>query len=123
MQTLQKITSAALVSALLLATGCATIINDQTQKVNIATSNGAKVKGTIDGMPFEAPGVVDITRAKQNKVIMVENADCTKETVAAKKVDSVFFINILSGGALGSTTDYATEKMWKYEDTITIACK
>ncbi|MEY4515714.1 MAG: hypothetical protein RL180_60 [Pseudomonadota bacterium] len=123
MQTLQKIATTALVSAMLLATGCATIINDKTQKVNIATSNGAKVKGTIDGVPFEAPGVVDMTRANQNKVIMVEDTACTKETIAAKKLDNVFFINVLSGGAWGSTTDYVTEKMWKYEDTITINCK
>lgn len=119
----KKISAAALVVTMLAATGCATIINDKTQKVNINTSNGAKIKGTVDGMPFEAPGVVNLVRSKQDKVIVVDDANCSKQTVATKKVDSVFWLNIFTGGAYGSTTDYATEKMWKYDDNLTIACK
>ena len=107
----------------LAATGCATIINDKTQKVNINTSTGAKVKGTVDGMTFEAPGIVNLTRSKQDKVLMVEDSNCAKQTIAPKKLDPIFFINFLSGGAFGSTTDYASEKMWKYDDNLTISCK
>lgn len=119
----KKVSAVALISSMLLATGCATIINDKTQKVNVATSNGAKVKGTVDGVAFEAPGVVEFVRSKQDKVITVEDPNCSAQTVATKTVDPVFFINVLSGGALGSTTDYSTEKMWKYQDNVTISCK
>lgn len=120
---IKQLSVAALVSGMLLATGCATIINDKTQKVNISTSNGAKIKGTVDGVPFEAPGIVELTRSKNDKVLVVEDSNCTKQTIAPKKVDSIFFVNILSGGAYGSTTDYFTEKMWKYDDNLTISCK
>lgn len=120
---LKKLSAATLVAAMLAATGCATIINDKTQKVNINTSNGAKVTGTVDGVPFQAPGIVDLTRSKQDKVLVVDDANCSKETIAAKKLDPIFFINFLSGGAFGSTTDYASEKMWKYDENLTISCK
>lgn len=103
--------------------GCASILNDATQPVNVSTSNGKEIKGTIDGVPFSAPGVVNVTRANQNKVIVTETAGCTKETALQKEVDPKLFINILSGGAFGSTTDYSTEKMWKYSDNVVVACK
>jgi len=38
-------------------------------------------------------------------------------------VDPKFFVNVLSGGPFGSSTDYGTEKMWKYAENVTIACK
>jgi len=43
--------------------------------------------------------------------------------VAEKSVDPKFFVNILSGGSFGSTTDYSTEKMWKYNENVVISCK
>ncbi len=123
MRSLKTISAVALISTVLLASGCASIINDKTQKVNVMTSNGSKVTGTVDGRNFEAPGVVELTRAKQDKIFLADGDNCAKQTVATKKVDSVFFINLLSGGAYGSTTDYVTDKMWKYDDNITISCK
>lgn len=104
-------------------TGCATILNEEHQKVNIVSSNAQEFSGTIDGQPFQGPGVVEMKRANADKVILVDTAGCVKETVATKSVDPVFFVNILSGGALGSTTDFASEKMWTYEDTIEIVCE
>jgi hypothetical protein len=104
-------------------TGCASIINDKTQNVNVVTSNGHKAEVNIDGMPFQAPGVASFKRAKGDKIITTRDPKCNQTTVAPSTVDNVFFINILSGGVFGSTTDYATEKMWKYQDTVTISCK
>lgn len=103
--------------------GCSTILNDETQKINITTSNTKSIQGSIDGSSFTAPGIVEVKRANADKVIKVDDADCTKETLLAKQVDSKFFINVLSGGALGSTTDYASEEMWKYDDNVVIQCK
>jgi diacylglycerol kinase family enzyme len=64
-----------------------------------------------------------VKRANADKVVKVDTPDCAKETLLAKQVDSKFFINVLSGGALGSTTDYASEEMWKYDDNVVIQCK
>lgn len=107
----------------LALTGCASIINDKTQKVNVSTSNGSQVSGTVNGQPFSAPGVVDLTRENKSKVFVADSAKCKGETVADKTVDPIFFINLISGGVFGSSTDYGTEKMWKYADNITINCK
>ena len=106
-----------------LLSGCATIINDKTQRVNVTTSNGAKVSAAIDGMPVEAPGVAVVTRAKAERMVTTSDSRCAQTTAMPSTVDNVFFINILSGGLFGSTTDYATDKMWKYQDTVTISCK
>lgn len=111
--------------ALVAATtsGCSTILNDETQKINITSSNTTPIVGSVDGKPFTGPGIVEVKRSNSDKLIKVDTADCAKETLLAKQVDSKFFINILSGGAFGSTTDYATEEMWKYEDNVVIQCK
>lgn len=104
-------------------TGCATIINDKTQRVNITTSNGEKSEFIIAGKTVEAPGIVDVKRSQDPLIIESKTDKCASKTVANSKVDPVFFVNILSGGAFGSTTDYASDKMWKYEDTIQVSCK
>ena len=103
--------------------GCASILNEKTQAINVTSSTGSDIEGTVNGMPFKGPGVVNVVRANKNLLFVTTTEGCAKETVSEKAVDSKFFINILSGGSTGSTTDYATEKMWKYSDTVVIACK
>jgi hypothetical protein len=114
---------AVLASAVVMASGCATILNDDVQNVNILSSNGEKIQGTINGMPFEGPGIVAVKRSQSDAIIVTNTEGCTPQTAAASSVDMKFFINVLSGGAFGSTTDYASEEMWKYEDSIMINCK
>lgn len=110
-------------AAVIGLSGCASILNDQTQQVNVSSSTGAPINGTVDGKPFTAPGVVSITRENKNKIFVTSTEGCAKQTVAEKTVDPKFFVNILSGGAFGSTTDYATEKMWKYNENVVITCQ
>lgn len=102
--------------------GCSTILNDETQKINITSSNAKPIQGNVDGVSFTGPGIVEVKRANADKKVVVDTPNCTKETLLAKQVDSKFFINILSGGAFGSTTDYASEEMWKYDDNVVIQC-
>ncbi len=114
------------VSALALTvalSGCASILNEKTQSINVSSSSGADIKGTVNGMPFKAPGVIQVTRENKNKLFVTETEGCTKETIVEKSVDPKFFINILSGGSFGSSTDYASDKMWKYNESVVIACK
>ena len=112
-------------AAVILSTfvGCASIINEKTQKVNIVTSTGEKADVLIDGMPFEAPGIATILRGKGDRLITSKNPKCNQTTLVPSTVDNVFWINVLTGGVFGSTTDYATEKMWKYQDTVIVSCK
>ena len=110
-------------TVLALLSGCSSIINEKTQQVNVSTPNGQKVTGTVNGQAFTAPGVVALVRENKNKVFTTDTAECKSETVAEKTVDPIFFINVISGGPLGSTTDYSTEKMWKYADNVTLNCR
>ena len=119
---MKKLVSVAVVLSLGL-TGCASILNENTQKVNVSSSTGKDIKGSVDGVSFAAPGVVSVTRTNKDKVFITDTEGCAKETVVEKTVDPKFFINILSGGAFGSTTDYASDKMWKYSENVVISCK
>ena len=114
---------AVVVSSIVLVSGCATILNEDSQKINVATSNGEAIKGSINGVPFEAPGIVSIQRSQDDAILVASTEGCTSQTVVPSSVDPKFFINILSGGAFGSTTDYASDDMWKYENSVTINCK
>lgn len=105
-----------------LTVGCATILNEDYQKINVATSNNKEVKGNVDGIPFTAPSIVSVKRSKADKILILDSNSCAKQTLLASQVDTKFFINILSGGTFGSTTDYATEKMWKFQESVVIPC-
>lgn len=109
--------------AVLALSGCASILNDKTQAINVAASNGKEIVGTIDGTSFKAPAIVNVNRENKNKLVLVTTDGCAKETSVEKSVDPKFFINILSGGAFGSTTDYSTEKMWRYSENVIVSCK
>lgn len=110
-------------AAALITTGCATILTDETQQINVGTTTGQKIDVTIDGQTFQAPGVITVKKSKeQNKYLMTNAEGCAGQTVLNRSVEPTFFVNILSGGAFGSTTDYATDKMWKYDDSVTISC-
>lgn len=115
--------TSSLLIVIVLLSGCASILNDKTQPINVSSSTGSDVKGTVNGMPFKAPGIVTVVREKKDLLFVTETEGCTKETIAPKEISGMFWVNILSGGVFGSTTDFATEKMWKYSDTVIISCK
>jgi len=58
--------------------GCASILNDQTQQVNVSSSTGSNIKGTVNGVPFTAPGVVTVTRENKNKVFVTDTEGCAR---------------------------------------------
>jgi len=103
-------------------TGCATILNDETQKINVTSSTGEKFSFTIDGKSYEGPAIVDVQRTKADKFITSDSPNCNKQTLLPTKVDNKFWINILTGGVFGSTTDYSTEEMWGYDTNVVVSC-
>lgn len=106
----------------LITSGCSTILTEETHKLNVSTSNGKKIEVVIDGTTQIAPGIVIINKENKDKVLVTKDEACTGSTQLTKEVETAFFINILSGGVFGSSTDYGTEKMWKYQDSVTITC-
>lgn len=105
-----------------LLSGCATIINDETQRVNVRTSNNVPVDITLDGQEITTPGSVLVKRGKADLAVYTSDEKCASSTFVESDVDNVFFINVLSGGVFGSSTDYATEQMWEYESDVVINC-
>jgi hypothetical protein len=119
---MKKLLGLSAIATVVLMTGCASILNDKTQMVNITASNGAKITANADGKAFQTPAIVGLQRSKLDKIITTSDSSCNPQTLAPHTIDPIFFINILSGGAFGSTTDYATEKMWKYDNNLVINC-
>ncbi|WP_027669416.1 hypothetical protein [Rheinheimera baltica] len=120
---MKKVVVALTLGVTLVMSGCSTILTEDTQKINVATSNGKSAEITIDGQSYQAPGIITVKKSQeQTKIITTTAEGCSNQTALNRQVEPTFFVNILSGGAFGSTTDYATEKMWKYDDNITISC-
>jgi len=106
----------------LFTSSCATILTEDTHKMNVSTSDGKKIEVEIDGNTQTVPGIVSVKKENKDKVLVTKDPTCTGATNLNKEVETVFFVNILSGGVLGSSTDYGTDKMWKYQDSVTISC-
>ncbi|WP_100643822.1 adenosine deaminase [Alteromonas facilis] len=120
---MKKLILSAMTASVLFSSGCATILTEKTSSINVATSTGQKIQVTVDGQSHEVPGIVNVQKQNQNKVIVTDAEGCTSETALNKEVEPAFFINLLSGGVFGSSTDYGSEKMWKYQDSVTISCQ
>lgn len=120
---MKKTVLTSLCIATVILSGCASIMNEKTQPINVSASNGKEVTGTIDGQAFKTPSIVNVTRENKDKIVLTNTEGCAKETSMEKSVDSKFYINILTGGVWGSSTDYGTDKMWRYSENIVISCK
>jgi len=102
--------------------GCATILSGSTQKINVSTPDGKKYTADIDGHKYNVPAVIDLTREDKDKFLTLD--ECPDQKILLhKEVNPVFWVNILSGGVFGSTTDYASHDMWKYEpENVSVKC-
>ncbi|PVZ68438.1 adenosine deaminase [Pelagibaculum spongiae] len=113
----------AVATAAVLMSGCASVLTDDTTSINIGTSTGEEVTVAIDGQEYTVPGIVSLKKSNADKTIVSKDNRCAKQTVLKKEIETEFWINLVSGGPLGSTTDMATEKMWTYADSVEINCK
>lgn len=111
-----------LFAGLMVLTGCATILNDSTQKINITTSNNTKSEIEINGATYNAPAIISVTRSREDLIVNAKNPKCTQQYLVKSKIDNKFWINILSGGTFGSSTDYGSDKMWTYQDEVELKC-
>lgn len=104
-----------LATPVIAATGCATIINGETQDISINTSPaGANVY--VDAKPIGKSPLVAQVKRKDGTVIRVEHPDYKTEEIHLKTTSSAFFFgNILFGGLPGTTTDVATGAAIQYE--------
>lgn len=111
----------AAVSLVVALSGCSSILTEKTQRVNVV-SNAKNLQVEIDGQVQNAPGIVTVLKENKDKTLTVKTEGCEQQIALNKQVEPTFFVNILSGGAFGSTTDYSTEKMWRYQESVEIQC-
>jgi hypothetical protein len=119
---MKKLIIGVVAGSLVMLSGCATILNDEDQSMNVRTSNNTEVSALVGGQQATTPASIKVKRAKDALIISTTNDKCTASTAVDSSVDSVFFINLLSGGVFGSTTDYSSEEMWEYESDVVINC-
>ena len=102
--------------------GCATILSGDNQSINVTTEAGKKYNALINGQKYAVPSVIELTRENKDKILTLE--ECPDQKILLhKEINPVFFVNILSGGVFGSTTDYASDSMWKYQpENVNVKC-
>lgn len=109
--------------AVLVMTGCASVMTAEEQSIKVTASNGAPIEVTVDDKKATTPGTVVVLRDGKDKVVNTSTAGCATTTPIKKSVAPVFFGNIIIGGVLGSTTDASTGKMWNYQDNVVVNCQ
>lgn len=102
--------------------GCASIVNDDTDNIVVTSSNNKSFIAMVDGKSFTVPGSVSIERDGDEKTITTNESGCAQNTTIEKKMDTAFVGNVITGGPFGSSTDYGTGKMWDYQSNVVIAC-
>jgi len=102
------VTFGALLVALTLASGCATIIHGTTQKIPVSSSpSGAKV-AVNESTAFTTPTTLELPR-KDPQILQISLEGYQPETVKLESVTSgVVMGNILLGGLIGWGVDAAS---------------
>ena len=119
------IKSLGILTIALSISGCATLFGQSSQVVNVRASNGQSFEAELSsGEPIKAPGTVAIRKNGSEPVKIITNdRNCSPVTTVDRTIAGVFWANVISGGILGSGTDYITGKMWNYDTNVIIACR
>ncbi len=101
----------------MLMSGCATILTDKTQKINLISKNQQTVE--INGQVFNSPNVVELQRPSSDGILKIK--ECNKTIVMERTINPAFYANIFF--IYGSSTDLSTGALWKYDQTnIDVSC-
>ena len=108
------------VSSLILS-GCATLLSGEQQSLNI-TSNVKGAHVFINDMKVgRTPFYGKISKSKHLMIRLEKKGYETKIQNFDSAIDPTFWVNVISGGPFGSTTDFGTNSIWKYQpSTINI---
>ncbi len=97
----------------IMLTGCATVMNHGSQKVNISSLPiGAGV--TIDSKPYgKTPVVAKLARGEHHQVVIELPGYKTYNLALTRKVSGWVWGNAIIGGVIGVVIDVATGNMYK----------
>lgn len=98
-----------------LTLGCATILGGSNQTVTVNSNvNGAEVH-LNDALLGVTPLTTSLKRGQEGVLRVTAPGYQPYQIALNKKISTLFWVNILSGGSFGSTTDYSTGAMYEYE--------
>ena len=101
-------------SALVLLSGCASIMGTKTQKVTFDTEpKGAEVF-LKDKMTCKTPCTVELVKDTYTSVTFKKDGYDSRTVEIEQGIANIFWGNILIGGVLGSTTDSSSSAMYEY---------
>lgn len=99
--------------------GCATIISGTAQMMTVnANVDGAQVHLITEAgeqLLGTTPLSTQVKRGQEGTLRVSAEGYRPYQSALNKKINSVFWVNILMGGTFGSTTDYSTGAMYVYE--------
>ena len=115
----KKLLIAATLASTVLFSGCATILSGSTQKVSV-TSSPSNLEVTLNGTKTTTPSILTVDRGED---LILKSSKCDGQTIVAKKINPVFFVDLfMPGNIFSSTTDYSTGAMWKYDENVRLEC-
>lgn len=120
---MKKISIFALVLAV---SGCASIIDGKHQNVNLVPSTSGKVSATVVSpsgvQEVTLPTVIHTERSKEDIIVKVEESRCYEESTQTvqSSVNPLILGNVICGGLLGSTTDFATGAAYEYDNSAIV---
>jgi PEGA domain len=108
--------TALLITPIMLALGCASIIEGRTQSITFNSEpSGAQI--VINGVPMGVtPATITIKKSEYDNANVQFKKEGYQEQHASlhTKVTGWFWGNVISGGLLGSATDAISGAMWEY---------
>jgi len=116
---MKKTMISTVLAAMVLSSGCSTIMSGKEQQISVNSNvkgatvlvNGAEIGKT----PFV--GKIAKPQSGSGNTLTLRAPGYEEKTVAVETaIEPTFFVNILSGGPFGSTTDYSTGSMYKLGD-------
>jgi hypothetical protein len=109
------------IASLVLLYGCATILGGSNQLISV-NSNVSGAQVFLNDVQLGVTPLSTSIKRGQEGVLRVQAPSYQPYQIALnKKITSLFWVNIFSGGVFGSTTDYATGAMYEYEPSTYMA--
>lgn len=104
-----------------LTSGCATILGGKTQTITV-NSNVSGAEVLLNEAPLGKTPLTTSLKRGQSGVLRVQAAGYQPYQIAInKKISTLFWVNIFTGGVFGSSTDYSTGAMYEYEPATFMA--
>jgi hypothetical protein len=103
----------AVAAVTILAAGCATIMKGKTQSISVSSNvDGADV--LLDGQKIGTTPFTGPVEKGKDALTIQKSGYKTATVVLSKSLEPIFWGNIITGGTLGSITDFASGSAYQY---------